>query len=138
MKTKILLLLAVFLSTSAIAQKDNRVVIGTIDSIQSKILNEQRKVWVYVPNAEKNFAGTTLYLGIANTMSEGMDIQKVQADTLTETRHIRSILNLDKQITSQKQNGLRYESKYYNLIFRRSYMPNYQRINKSSKNMLII
>ncbi|MBK8946294.1 MAG: alpha/beta hydrolase [Ignavibacteriae bacterium] len=33
-----------------IAQTDNRIVIGCIDSIQSKILNEQRKVWVYVPD----------------------------------------------------------------------------------------
>lgn len=31
------------------AQTDNKVVIGTIDSIQSKILNEKRKIWVYVP-----------------------------------------------------------------------------------------
>ena len=31
------------------AQTDNKIVIGTIDSIQSKILNEKRKIWVYVP-----------------------------------------------------------------------------------------
>ena len=63
--------------------------------------------------AAKNFAGTTLYLGIANTMDEGMDISKVQNDTSSGTRHIRSILDLDKTIKNQKQNGLRYESKYY-------------------------
>ena len=62
---------------------------------------------------EKNFAGTTLYLGIANTMEEGMDIKKVQKDSSIETRHIRSILTLDQYIKSLKQNGLRYESKYY-------------------------
>ena len=64
--------------------------------------------------SEKNFSGTTLYLGIANTMEEDMDITKVQSDTSVATRHIRSILELDKHIKSQKQNGLRYESKYYN------------------------
>lgn len=63
--------------------------------------------------AEKQFPGTILYLGIANTMEESMDITKVQSDTSSNTRHIRSILELDKYIKGQKQNGLRYESKYY-------------------------
>jgi uncharacterized protein len=31
------------------AQADNKIVIGTVDSIQSKILNEKRKIWIYVP-----------------------------------------------------------------------------------------
>ncbi len=63
--------------------------------------------------AEKNFSGTTMYLGIANTMAENMDITKVQNDTSGDTRHIRSILDLDKYIKGLKQSGLRYESKYY-------------------------
>ncbi len=267
MKKSILSVLATFYAICAFAQKDNKVTIGTIDSIQSKILNEQRKIWIYVPEngqadskqrypvlylldgdahfysvvgmiqqlsqvngnticpemivvgipntdrtrdltpthivadppfmdstfsknsgggeqfvsfiekelmphidslyptepykmlighsfggltaihiamnhtklfnsyicidpsmwwdkmnylkatkkslTERNFSGTTLYLGIANTMDERMDITKVQSDTSHETRHIRSILDLDKYIKSQKQNGLRYESKYY-------------------------
>lgn len=267
MKKLILSVLATFFSLCALAQKDNKVTIGTIDSIQSKILNEQRKIWIYVPSSwqadskqrypvlylldgdahfysvvgmiqqlsqvngnticpemivvgipntdrtrdltpthvdadppfidsafsktsgggerfvsfiekelmpridslyptqpyktlighsfggltvmniainhtklfnsyicidpsmwwdkmnflnatkkslrEKQFSGTTLYLGIANTMSEGMDINKVQGDTSSDTRHIRSILDLDKYVKGQKQNGLRYESKYY-------------------------
>lgn len=63
---------------------------------------------------EKIFSGTTLYLGIANTMDESMDITKVLSDTSSDTKHIRSILNLDTYIKEQKQNGLRYASKYYN------------------------
>ena len=62
---------------------------------------------------EKKFSGTTLYLGIANTMEESMKITKVQSDTSVKTRHIRSILDLDKHIKGQKQNGLKYQSKYY-------------------------
>ena len=62
---------------------------------------------------EKKFSGTTLYLGIANTMEESMKITKVQSDTSVKTRHIRSILDLDKHIKGQKQNGLKYGSKYY-------------------------
>lgn len=268
MKKILLAILITLSSICAFAQKDNKVTIGTIDSVQSKILNEQRKIWVYVPNAgqldskqrfpvvylldgdahfysvvgmiqqlsqvngntvcpemivvgipntdrtrdltpthidaeppmmnsasaktsgggeqfvsfiekelmphidslyptepykmlighsfggltainiamnhtklfnsyiaidpsmwwdkmnflkatkkaleEKKFAGTTLYLGIANTMDESMNITKVPNDTSVATKHIRSILDLDKSIKSQKQNGLRYDSKYYN------------------------
>jgi predicted alpha/beta superfamily hydrolase len=35
---------------------DNKIVIGTIDSLYSKILNEERKVWVYVPAMDKLFS----------------------------------------------------------------------------------
>jgi hypothetical protein len=44
---------AILLTLSSIctfAHRDNKVTIGIIDSIQSKILNEQRKIWVYAPN----------------------------------------------------------------------------------------
>lgn len=262
-----LVLIALFYSTFAFAQKDNKITIGTVDSIQSKILNEQRKIWIYVPRSwqgesqqrypvlylldgdtyfysvvgmiqrlgqvnkstffpemivvgipntdrtrdltpthadaeppfvdaesskvsgggerfvsfiekelmphidslyptqqykmlighsfggltlmnilanhtklfnsyicidpsmwwdkmnflkttkktlkEKNFTGTTLYLGIANTMEEGIGLKKIRRDTSDDTRHIRSILDLDGYIKGQKQNGLKYGSKYY-------------------------
>jgi uncharacterized protein len=36
------------------AQTENKIVLGTIDSINSGILHEQRKVWVYVPNSQPN------------------------------------------------------------------------------------
>ncbi|MEP6949522.1 MAG: alpha/beta hydrolase-fold protein [Ginsengibacter sp.] len=36
------------------AQTENKIVLGTIDSINSGILHEQRKVWVYVPNSGPN------------------------------------------------------------------------------------
>ena len=35
-------------------QNNNDIVIGKIDSINSKILDEQRKVWIYVPDANSN------------------------------------------------------------------------------------
>lgn len=267
MKKLILSVLTAFFSLCALAQKDNKVTIGTIDSIQSKILNEQRKIWVYVPSSwtadskqrypvlylldgadhfssvvgiiqhlsqgignticpemivvgilntdrirdmtpthvnpappftdslmlkttgggerfvsfletelipridslyptqpyriltghsfggltvmnvalnhtklfnsyicidpsmwwdemnllntakntlrEKNFSGTTLYVGIANTLRDDMNISTVRSDTSKRSRHIRAILNLDQYIKEEKQNGLRFESKYY-------------------------
>lgn len=35
-------------------QQDNKIVIGTIDSVYSNILNEQRKIWIYVPGSAIN------------------------------------------------------------------------------------
>jgi predicted alpha/beta superfamily hydrolase len=51
MKKLTLSVFTAFFSLCALAQKDNKVTIGTIDSIQSKVLNEQRKIWVYVPSS---------------------------------------------------------------------------------------
>jgi len=63
--------------------------------------------------AEKNYSGTRLYVGIANTMPDGMTVEKMKKDTSSETRHIRSIFELDKFIKSHPQNGLKYSSRYY-------------------------
>ena len=52
MKKLIISILVSFFSICAFAQKDNKVTIGTIDSLQSKILCEQRKIWVYLPNGD--------------------------------------------------------------------------------------
>ena len=35
---------------------DNRIVIGTIDSLYSNILNEERKIWIYTPATPNLFA----------------------------------------------------------------------------------
>src|SRR5260221_7846789 len=36
---------------NANAQRDNRVVIGTVDSIYSKLLKENRKIWIHLPKS---------------------------------------------------------------------------------------
>ena len=63
--------------------------------------------------AEKNYNGTRLYVGIANTMPGGMTLEKMKKDTSSDTRHIRSIFELDKFLKAHPQNGLKYASKYY-------------------------
>jgi predicted alpha/beta superfamily hydrolase len=73
-----------------------------------KLLIQTQKVL-----SEKNFAGKSLYLGIANTLEDGMDIKKVQKDNSEETKHIRSILKLQAAFEKNKQNGLIYQGKYY-------------------------
>ena len=73
-----------------------------------KLLNDSKKIM-----AERKFQGKSLFLGIANTMNEGMTVEKVQKDTSNDTRHIRSILELKEDLARNKQNGLKVESKYY-------------------------
>jgi uncharacterized protein len=63
--------------------------------------------------SSQKYNGTSLYVGIANTMSEGMTLEKMKKDTTVDTRHIRSIFVMDKFIKSNPQNGLKYASKYY-------------------------
>ncbi|HEU0064403.1 MAG TPA: alpha/beta hydrolase-fold protein, partial [Flavisolibacter sp.] len=63
---------------------------------------------------EKKYDGIRLYVGIANTMPEGMTLQKMKKDTTSDTRHIRSIFELDKFLKANHQNGLKYASRYYN------------------------
>ena len=63
---------------------------------------------------EPRYEGISLYLGYANTMEdEKMTIKQVQTDTSEESRHIRSIIDLEKFLKKQKNNGLRFDSKYY-------------------------
>lgn len=62
---------------------------------------------------EKKYDGIRLYLGIANTMPAGMTLDKMQKDTSSDTRHIRSIFAMDKFIKANPQNGLKFGSKYY-------------------------
>ncbi len=64
--------------------------------------------------ATKKFQNRSLFLGIANTMEDGMNINEVTKDTSGETRHIRAILELRDYFENNKQNGLKYQGKYYN------------------------
>ncbi|MGZ3925218.1 MAG: alpha/beta hydrolase-fold protein [Flavisolibacter sp.] len=63
--------------------------------------------------SKRRFRGTTVFLGIANTMEENMTIDKVVKDTSQSTRHIRSIVTLKNYLEKCRQNGLRFRWKYY-------------------------
>lgn len=43
-----------FTACKPLANNDTKIVLGTIDSVNSGILHETRKVWVYVPDSYKN------------------------------------------------------------------------------------
>lgn len=75
---------------------------------KEKLLKQTQQVL-----AEKKFEGKSLYLGIANTIDESMDIKKVEKDTSNDSKHIRSVLALQAAFEKNKQNGLKYRGKYY-------------------------
>lgn len=60
-----------------------------------------------------NYEGKSLYVGVANTMDEGMRFDEVEKDTSEATDHIRSILKFAKATKSIEDNGLNFEWKYY-------------------------
>ncbi len=64
--------------------------------------------------SKDNYQNKTLYLGISNTMSEGMDTATVRKDTNLTSRHIKSILSLNDVLQQTKNNGLSYKYRYYN------------------------
>ncbi|MBV8389206.1 MAG: hypothetical protein JO080_05345 [Mucilaginibacter sp.] len=59
---RILLFILLLVGLSAYAQKDNRIVIGTVDTIYSKALNEKRSIQVHVPEGDKNQHYPVLYI----------------------------------------------------------------------------
>lgn len=63
--------------------------------------------------SSNRYDGTKLFIGIANTMPDGMTLQQMKKDTSDETRHIRSIFALDTYIKANPKNNLQYASKYY-------------------------
>ena len=74
-----------------------------------KLLKEAKNALI-----ANNYSGITLFLGIANTMKDGMDIKKVRKDTTNRTEHIRSILEFRNYLDNNPKNQLQFEYKYYN------------------------
>ena len=63
--------------------------------------------------AVDHFDGRSLYIAIANTMDEGLNIQTVQRDTSYNSEHIRSILKFVQSLETKSHNGLNFKWKYY-------------------------
>lgn len=85
------------------AQADNKIVLGTIDSVSSKILNEDRKIWVYVPKSAANDISApqkypVVYLldGDAHFFSVVGMLQQLSSNTITPEMIVVGILNTDR------------------------------------------
>ena len=59
---KLIIFLISISSLSAFAQKDNRITIGTVDTVYSKILGEKRAILVHVPEGDKTEKYPVLYI----------------------------------------------------------------------------
>lgn len=75
---------------------------------KQKLLNQAREVF-----KQQKYTGKSLYLGIANTMPQGMDTLQVRLDTTGNTEHIRSILALKDILQRNKADGLNFGYGYY-------------------------
>jgi hypothetical protein len=72
------------------------------------LLNKIKKT-----SLDKKFRNKKLFLGIANTMSKGMDKVTVQKDTTKTTAHIRAILELNTYLNNDAEKQLSFKGKYY-------------------------
>ena len=82
------------------AQTNNKIVIGTIDSLQSNLLGEQQKVWVYVPDgANQQYPVVYLLDGDAHFYSVvGMiqQLSSVNGNTMCPKMIVVGITNTDR------------------------------------------
>ena len=65
-----------------------------------------------ISNSDR-YNGKTLFVAVANTMEDGMDIQKVQSDTGKYTAHIRSILQFVHSVENINTNKFDFNWKFY-------------------------
>ena len=74
-----------------------------------KLLQESKKIL-----AEKSFANKSLFLAIANSVGEEIDISKIRKDENFNSMIIRPILETQEVLsTTSKSNQLNFDTKYY-------------------------
>ena len=74
--------------------------------------------WLLVEQSDESLArpemeGRALFVGVANIMEEGMDIERVREDTASSSNHIRSILRFVEKLDKQENPLLVSGWKYY-------------------------
>jgi predicted alpha/beta superfamily hydrolase len=74
--------------------------------------------WLLVNKADavlegSSLEGKALFMGVANTMEEGMDLERVKEDTARSSNHIRSILSLIEKLEEKQDSPLEFAWKYY-------------------------
>ncbi len=74
--------------------------------------------WLLVNKADavlegSSLEGRSLFMGVANTMEEGMDMDQVKEDTARSSNHIRSILSLIEKLEEKQDSPLEFAWAYY-------------------------
>lgn len=62
---------------------------------------------------DTKFKNKFLYIAIANTMKEGMQLKELATDTTEDSEHIRAIFEFSEMGESKTAHGFKFESKYY-------------------------
>ena len=65
---------------------------------------------------KNRFENKSLFIGVANTLEEGMDIESVQSDTVPDTYYtiqMKSIMKFVKSLESKEYNNLLFKWEYY-------------------------
>lgn len=103
MKKIIITLLLAVIPLVTIAQADNKITIGTIERIQSKILNEEREIRIYVPNSnsanifsEQKYPVLYLLDGEAHFNSVVGMMEQLSANTIMPEMIIVGISNTNR------------------------------------------
>jgi len=73
-----------------------------------KLSNESEAIF-----KEKKLSNKFLYVAVANTMRDGMQLSDLAKDTTETTEHIRSILEFCERTKAQAGSGLTFASQYY-------------------------
>jgi predicted alpha/beta superfamily hydrolase len=91
---------------SASAQSDNKIIVGKIVQIQSKILGEKRTLWIYTPDLNSSFRDTSkhypvIYLLDGDTNFESLvgvvkNLSQVNGNSVIPEMIIVGILNTDR------------------------------------------
>ncbi|MGI9531951.1 alpha/beta hydrolase-fold protein [Lutimonas sp.] len=63
--------------------------------------------------SEVDFSDRSLFVGVANTLPEGMDVDMARKDTSSDTYHYRSIMEFVDAASAEEVNGLAMNWKYY-------------------------
>lgn len=74
--------------------------------------NEMYLKNIFTQLPKQDMKGNRLFIGIANTMPNGMTLAQLKTDRSNETQHIRSIFKLDDFLKTNT-NGLHYTQRYY-------------------------
>lgn len=62
---------------------------------------------------QKSFHNTSVFMAMAHTMPKTMNFEAIKKDTSGESRHMRTMMRFADDITSNKNQGLQFDWKYY-------------------------
>src|ERR1017187_10294843 len=87
-----------FIAITVLAQKrDNKIVIGTVDTVYSKILNEKRIIFVHVPDGDKSQRYAVLYILDGETHFQSAVAITEQISGIIPNMVIVGITNTDRE-----------------------------------------